>query len=851
MSDQEFSYEKPESHSSNTSKDSGFLGKVVLGLIAVLFIPAVILGCLIYFVIFRKFRQKPSVIFAISSSLILISLLVWKFSDAWTKIISVVENWKYISVYWTELIPAWSAANILLGAVAGFIFVFGTVRTMKSNPHLMVLEGSWMYGFKFRRTPLEAYRRKRKIQGLKDGAYQSPDRIPLGINEDDEIVYRYNTEMHQSTIISGTTGSGKTITLLNSMLSDIVNGISIVVIDFKRSQEFSTKLAQWSAEYGRDFYHFDNGTEEDYDIEGSPGHAYYDPLKNAGTAKGDMILGMRGYDAASEVYKGYMRGFLQALFPIIDHAKKEKTKNIKWNEGEIYKLNSIVNGLNGSAHGNLLELIDATEGTPAEALASDLETKVKSKTSGMNHGFTALQGQISTLVNSAYGRWLKYEEGGRNIDMYELLKSKGNVILFSMDALSEKDFSKYMGSLILSDLSAVSAMRLRNDVTDHVNVYIDEFQAVSPASLAPLLEKSRGAGFGTTMASQSYEQIIAAADSNGEAMLNGILDTSASFIVHAGATERSAKRLSDIAGQEKKTVYRKTNQNESTWFSFNWFNKRNQNLQTSSETDWIAPPKTFMNLAMPKKSNNFKTEAVIVKKSSDDPRDQDKEGVVIKKVLMIPNSKVLEKYVSHSDERQEVSPEEMAQREQEQLLAKKTQELMEEQNLAIPEPPLNYIDKDVDKNQEYDELDFVNVDDEDLTEEEQEIRDGGFVIEEILGDETEPEEEDDLLQNINLDEIQKFQTRNKQRPEPTDKNTVYTANSGQKTSGGLPTVQPVNSDTQKPVAKSATHHSQGQTSTFGAMVGTEDFKPAKRRKERPPIVDDDEELDDALPDFDF
>lgn len=845
MNNEDSNQQVQNSNVHKTDNDSKVPGKIVFGLLGLLFLPAVILGTLMYWLLLRTFRQKTSVVFFISLVIGLISVLVWKLTNASEKIVNVIQNWRNIDVYWTDLIPAFISVNLFLGTIFGFFLIYLSIRQMKNNPHRTQLEGTWMYKFKFRRTPLEYYKRIKKIKGLKEGKYHSADRIPLGIDEDDNIEYRYNTEMHQSTLLSGTTGSGKTITMLNSMLSDIVNGISIVVIDFKRSAEFSSKLARWASDNDSNFYHFVNGKPERYPIMDSPGQAYYDPIKNAGNAKADMILGMREYDTSAAVYKQGMRELLQTLLLVMKHVDKNKTKNIKWDEGEIYKINSIVNGLNGSAIGNLSELVDATSGTEAETVARDLELKVKNKTSSLHNAFLALQGQMSTLVNSDYGRWLKYEKNGRNIDLYKLLKEPKNVILFSMDGLSEKDFAKYMGSLILSDLSAVSAMRLRNDVKDHVNVYIDEFQAVSPSSLAPLLEKSRASGFGTTMASQSYEQIISAAESNGEAQLNGILDTCANFIVHAGATEKSARRLSEIAGEETKTVYRQANQNEGFLFSFNWKNRRNQMVHTSTETDWIAPPRKFMNLSMPKPSNDYKTEAIIVKKSSDDPMNKGKDGVVIKKLWMIPNNKVLESYYSQTegedDAIADISEEEQARDELENFIA--------EREFDLPEAPLDYLGSEEETFTQIDELDNL---DESQLEEDDEIVDGDFNYE-ILEDDEDPA--DELLKNINLDSVKPINKDSHLKVKNENRETVQKTLRTKKqseVSKGIPTrstPDTANSSHGLPLTPNVAEKKTEKS--YGNMLNSDNFKPTKRRKERPPVVDDEEELDDALPDFNF
>lgn len=432
-----------------------------------------------------------------------------------------------------------------------------------------------------------------------------------------------------------------TITMLSLMKNDIEHDIPVIGIDFKRSPELASKLAMWAKANNKNFYHFVNGDSAKYDVMDSPGQAVYDPLINGGASQADMLLGMREYDTASTVYKDSMRQLLQVLFSMLRYADKKKAPNIDWAHGTLYKVASAITG------GNFTDLVGACEGTPIEQSAEEVEIGIRSKNSQLQRAMDELRGQMRTIVASEYGKWLRTSSNDRNINLYELTKSSDNVILFSLNSDSEKDFSKYIGSLILADLNAISAKRRNLGLDNQVNVYIDEFQAVSPTSVTSLLEKSRESKLGMTLASQSYEQIIAASDNNGEAYLIGILDTCSNFIVHNGATESSAKRLSEILGKRYETIYTTANQNEGFLFSVNFFNKRKQTVQTKEEERWIVHPREFMALSSPTKNNDNYATAMIINKASDEPllNSGSKDGgAVARKVWMIPDNEVVGKY---------------------------------------------------------------------------------------------------------------------------------------------------------------------------------------------------------------
>lgn len=624
-----------ESKSSSNGSVAPFLGLLVF--------PAapVILG---FYMMLRKGRQRLRVIFGTVLLFLVVLYGLWNLIHAGDKFITVWTDLGNFKENWVGVLPALLIGYAALGAVLGFLLAAWEVRTMKTSKYRRQLEGDWMYQFEFRRTPKEMLTRKKNIELLKSGVQIDENRVPLGLDErnGDSIAYRYYKEAARHTLISGMTGSGKSLfSMLPMVRGDIENQVPTFFIDFKRDPELASKLSTWTHEMGGEFYHFVNGKLQEYDIpHGRP--CRYDPLAAGGpTAKADMVLGMREYDTASAVYKANMTQLLQVLFSMLDQADRSKAPNITWNEGVMFQVASAIKGP------NLTDLAIACEGTPVQIQAEEIMEAAKNRSSGIRHAMEELAGQIRTIVASEYGEWMRLREDADDpiIDLYELSQKKGSVVLFSLNSDSEPEFAKYVGSMILADITNVSARRRNAGLENLVQVYVDEFQIVPPTSVTGLLEKSRASAIALTLAQQSFEQIVSSAAANGEAYLGSILDTCGNFIVHAGATEDSAERLSKILGKHWVTSYRASNRNKSFLFSINFSNKRDSVVMTSEEERWVFSPREFLTLTTANADDpKSKATAILLNKTSFDPKHSSTEGAVARRVWLIPNSDFFQRY---------------------------------------------------------------------------------------------------------------------------------------------------------------------------------------------------------------
>lgn len=609
-----------DSQSTQEQSSSGFaLIKVILGLV---FLPGFVVAFLFNRVFLRRMKLRPSVISVISGVVVITATL-------WLLLFAKSMNQFFAIVIYS---------NVLLGAIGGLIYSGWEAANLKRNPHLTTLEGDWSYQFEFEKTPLEKRRIQKTREALKNGELHSSDKAPIGINvKDGRPAYRYYSEANSHTIITGGTGYGKSKTLEQLIYNDILTGNPLVLIDNKATRDFAERLAVLAKKHGRPFYHFYRGSENKYPLRNlGVKQSEYDPFPNKEEygVIADMLLSMREYDTAAATYKEAMKRLLQVITQAISVADPRKTPSIDWNHGYLSTLSSAIRDI-----GTIYELADACQGTEAARYINSLYNELKQSRSKMSGQIEELRGQLDTLLASQYGEWLRID-GDNPINLYELLNSNvAPVIVFSLNSDSEPEFVKLMGSLILSDITNVSARRREFSASElnQVMIYIDEFQTLNHENVKSILEKARSSKIALTLSLQSYDQIA----STSETLLKSIIDTCGTFIAHGGSTYESAERLANIKGKSEQTIYSKAQNTRNSAFNFNINSKKNRTIRTDTAERYHNPPDEFMNLSKPDEANGYRSEAMIITKQTSDPWYVKRtKGYLVRKVHVILSSAI-------------------------------------------------------------------------------------------------------------------------------------------------------------------------------------------------------------------
>lgn len=646
----------------------GAIGTVLVLLIAV-FSPSFLITSIVFslglWIMLRFVRLRISVLFSASLVVSLFSLLMlMKSPISMDSILRTLQSHEPILA---RLRAVWSQTSwmvwlgVIVGCVFGLTLAYITKNKIHNNPQLVAIEGEKYYKFRYRRTPLQFLRREKTIKSLKEGTYAPKTTagnpaFALGIEEEpinppkdpadikpDRAISRYEDESITHTMINGQTGSGKTITMQNSIRHDMENGKTIFIIDCKNDPKFAAKISAWSHELHKNFYHFAPEMADEYRIHDNvEGPSFYDPLAHGNAATHtDMLISTREWDSNSEFYKAAAQSLLSTVFAVMQEmdTSDPRVKDIDVDRGNIYTFYEMVRN-----EANLMNgIMTISAKSQIRLLADELITALKSgrtdEAKNIKKAMAEYKGQMRGLMSSI-GKYMVIpnDEQRKKIDIFKLSSEGNNVVLFSLNATKPTDMGVLIGSMICTDLTNMTSNRANSGQTNPVSIYVDEFQSLPPTAIKSMLEKARSANIGITIAFQSVQQVTAA--SGNDALINSLMDTCNNFIIHAGANESTAEMMSKIIGKHSVNEYMLQRRNQQGIFDFNFGNRRNMNMNEKQVDKYKIEPHVFQNLVIPKKANKYKSEAIIIKKSSSDVVDSQETGPVAHKVWMIPPDSV-------------------------------------------------------------------------------------------------------------------------------------------------------------------------------------------------------------------
>lgn len=441
--------------------------------------------------------------------------------------------------------------SVLIGAVMGTIYAYW--RWFR--------RASWEE-YKFRLTPYQWMMKKRNIADIQSDKRSPKDGKTVGIERTyGTKIIQTDAEARAHTLIVGSTGSGKTTTLMLMARDIIKRGHGLVFLDLKGSPDVVRILHEYAERYGRDFQHWTMQTPgEKYEGPDPKGPAYYDPL-NRGDASRRTGLLMAGRKWSEEYYKVMAQDYLQRAFEVAIATPPAAGSVSSFSDiVSLFNVNNLrerakVMELKGNRrYDEILRQID-------EYFNSDGTVK---KDSGAESALKSVEAEIRILTNSTAGAWLRKDPDGDNDINIREVAENGSIVVFSLDSLNYESDANRVGNLIIQDMKTVTSELQQNPANNTLQVYIDEFSAIDGENIVGLINKSRAAGVPVTLSTQAIDDLRRESDS----YLGRIVANTNSFIIHRANDYDDAEEYAKLTGKIKKKVFTQSVEHTTSFFGF-------------------------------------------------------------------------------------------------------------------------------------------------------------------------------------------------------------------------------------------------------------------------------------------
>jgi len=508
-------------------------GAWITGIALVVVSPVAVITAALGYLSFTRWRIKPGVI---AQAALLLTAVFTVTGLAWFSASGYVESFfGFIEHMRTDGFSMLALAKAL-AVQAPLSLIIGSWAGSAYSAWRWYRRSVWEEP-NFRLTPRQWFRKRANIRDIREDKKSPRNGATLGISPQGDRVIQGEKEASAHSFFIGASGSGKTTTALVEARDYIKQGHGYVFIDLKGAGDVPAALAEYAERYGRRFQHFlFHDPRKQYTGPAQGGPAFYDPLaRGDASRRKDMVISGRKW--SDDYYKILSSAYLQTAFDVMIGSP---------NPG-VDAFTDIVYLLSPS------NLALRALALPKEPYYDDLRAEVH-RVSERRLEFTeqsaldGMQRELQTIRSSTAGRWLRLDaDKEKNIDIYRAA-DRGDVIVFSLDALTYPETAKMIANLVISDLKTVTGDLIAQPTRNPLHVFIDEFSALDSEGITGLINKSRSAGMPIALATQALGDLKRIDPAFLEQLL-GIINC---FVIHRANTLDDAETLSGIIGKDKK-----------------------------------------------------------------------------------------------------------------------------------------------------------------------------------------------------------------------------------------------------------------------------------------------------------
>ncbi|MCB9995152.1 MAG: DUF853 family protein [Rhodospirillales bacterium] len=357
-----------------------------------------------------------------------------------------------------------------------------------------------------------------KDADTKDGTVIGTDSYARAVTLSDKMA-------NQHTLVLGTTGAGKTVTVCNIVESAVNRQLPVIYIDGKGDYALAKRIETYAQSHGRKAHIFSM----------KDGSIAYNPLAVGGfTSKKDRIIELREW--TEEHYKKLAEGYLQTVFKIMEQC------------GIACNLVSLSQHLDFK---RLKALIREHEAHLPDAQA--LMDELLGQQEASEH-ISSVIAEIRNFTASEIGALFKIEEGKETLTLQDILE-KGEIAYFCLPALEFPSMAQTLGRLIINDLKATMAQQLTTGGPKKLYAIFDEFSVFAGEQVLNVINMGRSAGIHAVLSTQSLSDIASGRKENADHFINQVVGNCNNFILHRQNSADDAEKLASIIGTTNQLEY--------------------------------------------------------------------------------------------------------------------------------------------------------------------------------------------------------------------------------------------------------------------------------------------------------
>jgi len=327
-------------------------------------------------------------------------------------------------------------------------------------------------------------------------------------------VYLTDAGANTHTLVVGTTGSGKTVTVLNLVESFIKRGLPVLYVDGKGDRALGERIVAYAQAEGQGGHLFAMVGQS----------CHYNPLASGSyTSKKDRLIELREWSEPH--YRKLAEGYLQMVFKVLGAC------------GITANLCDVAGYL---ARAQLAKLVRDTvaAGRIDDATGKALMAEIEEQAAAEKH-VEGVAAEVRNLAKSELGSLF----AGDGLVIGEALRNN-QVVYMGLNPLQFPALATILGRLIVNDFKAT----LDPSHATKMLVVFDEFGVFAGDQVLNVINQGRSAGICAVLTVQSVSDIGRAIEKNADHFIEQVFSNCNNYLIHRVNSASNAEQLAAVIG---------------------------------------------------------------------------------------------------------------------------------------------------------------------------------------------------------------------------------------------------------------------------------------------------------------